>query len=168
MRWTAAAGLLAALFGLSSCVYGYRTVFGARYSTGSRPDASYYCYDCHGYRFFDPYYDWCAHYGFRYRWTDHPGVVTLYRARYVRIRETHPEYGRYRYRPGYRASTRYREERDYEAWRRGGADSRSIERPDRVKHRSGPPATKERGEKDKGSKERKGGGGRLPSWRGGI
>jgi hypothetical protein len=169
MRWTTAVGVFGALLGLSGCVYGYRTAFvGARYSGESRPDASYYCYDCHGYRFFDPYYDWCASRGFRYRWDRHPRVLALYRERYVRIRETHPEYGRYRYRPGYRASTRYREDRDYESWRREEPARRSIERPDPAGHESGKPAPKERGEKNKGPKERKGGGGKPASSRGGI
>jgi hypothetical protein len=130
MRWTGWVGLVAGLFSLSGCVYAYRTVFvDARYSSASRPHASYFCYDCHGYRFFDPYYDWCVPYGFRYGWRAHPQVVSLYRERYVRIREQHPEYGRYRYRPGYQASSRYREGRDYEAWRSG-----------RSRVREGPPA----------------------------
>jgi hypothetical protein len=44
-------------------------------------------------------------------------VLDLYRVRYLGIRETHPEYGRYRYRAGYREDRRYREPRSYEAWR---------------------------------------------------
>ena len=95
MRWTGGVGLAVGALALSGCVYGYRTVsFGGRYSMDSRPDGSYYCYDCHGYRFFDPYYDYCSYYGFRYGWDEHPGAATVYRQRYVRIRQAHPEYGR--------------------------------------------------------------------------
>ena len=113
MRWTGWAALLASAFSLGGCVY-YGSMVHANYSRSSRPHASYYCYDCHGYRYFDPYYDYCVSYGYRYRWTDHPRVISLYRERYVRIRENHPDYGRYRYAPDYRASSRYREERRYE------------------------------------------------------
>ena len=115
MRWTSWIGLAAGLLAASGCAVGYRqVVYGAPYSIASRPHASYFCYDCHGYRYFDPYYDWCANYGYRYVWAAHPQVVRLYRERYVRIREQHPEYGRYRYPPGYRSSPRYRDERLYD------------------------------------------------------
>ena len=120
MRWTRWMATTGVLLALAGCGYGYRMVaVQARYSTASRPDASYYCYDCHGYRYFDPYYDYCTSYGFRYRWSDHPRTVVLYRERYVRIKESHPDYGRYRYREDYRATERYREPRDYERWRDG-------------------------------------------------
>jgi hypothetical protein len=99
----------------------------ARPAHSGRPHPSYYCYDCHGYRFFDPYYDWCAGYGFRYAWGGHPEVMGLYRTRYLRIKESNPEYGRYRYRSDYRASRRYREPRSYEAWQ-SGASGRGGER----------------------------------------
>jgi hypothetical protein len=154
MRWTAVAGHVAALLVISGCAYGYRSAVVGGYSADSRPDASYFCYDCHGYRFFDPYYDWCVHYGFRYRWADHAQVGRLYRERYVRIRVTHPEYGRYRYRPGYRASTRYREALDYDAWRRG-ANGR-IDRPHPAGRKSIKNAPKKRGGKDHGPNERRG------------
>jgi hypothetical protein len=115
-RWTAAVAVLLAAAGCAS---------GARMATvepgpSGRPDASYYCYDCHGYRYFDPYYDWCAGYGFRYGWSAHPGVMELYRARYLGIRESHPEYGRYRYHAGYQETRRYREPASYEAWKARG------------------------------------------------
>jgi len=166
MRWTGWAGLITGLLGLSGCVYAYRTVFvEARYSSASRPAATYFCYDCHGYRFFDPYYDWCVPYGFRYRWAAHPQVVSLYRERYVRIREQHPEYGRYRYRPGYKSSTRYREDRDYESWRSGRSGTRErtpgIERKGKRSgkdpDREGP---RERRERGSGKERRSGRGGR--------
>ena len=119
MRWTGWIGIAAALLALAGCGYGYRAIVGqARYSTASRPDASYFCYDCHGYRYFDPYYDYCDGQGFRYRWADHPRSMVIYRARYVRIKEAHPDYGRHRYRPGYKSAERYRDPRDYESWRR--------------------------------------------------
>ena len=119
-RWTRGAAVVAALVALSGCVAGFRLASietGPAYS--SRPHPSYYCYDCHRYRFFDPYYDWCAYYGFRYAWSGHPDVVDLYRGRYPRIKESHPEYGRYRYHAGYRVTRRYREPRDYDEWRSG-------------------------------------------------
>jgi len=168
MRWTGWAGLAAIVIGLSGCYYGYQTVYHEnRYSASSRPHSAYYCYDCHGYRYFDPYYDWCANYGFRFRWAAYPQVVHLYRERYVRIREQHPEYGSYRYRPGYRASTRYREERDFESWRSGRKGS--SERPpglerrrrkaapqEKQKHREG----RERRERDRSNERRSDRGGR--------
>jgi hypothetical protein len=107
------------------------------YSLASRPHPNYYCYDCHGYRYFDPYYDWCAYYGFRFGWSQQPGAVAVYRERYVRIKENHPEYGRYRYRAGYREDLRFRESRDYDAWRgersgsRGTSDHGEVRKPDR-------------------------------------
>ena len=134
-RWIAA---LAALFGLAGCAAGIASIEIGHPASG-RPHPSYYCYDCHGYRYFDPYYDWCAGYGFRYRWSGHPDVTEVYRARYLRIRESHPEYGRYRYRAGYRDDPRYREPRSYEAWRaqgdggHGGRENlREKNAPDRV------------------------------------
>jgi hypothetical protein len=130
MTWTRGVAVVAGLLAVSGCVYGYQSVsLGARYSASSRPDASYYCYDCHGYRYFDPYYDWCPDYGFRYRWSAHPRTMLVYRERYVRIREAHPDYGRYRYKPGYRGSIRYRESRDYDAWRGAGGERGTRSRP---------------------------------------
>jgi hypothetical protein len=167
MRWTGWASLAACLLGLSGCVYAYRTVFvEARFSRASRPHASYFCYDCHGYRFFDPYYDWCVPYGFRYGWPAHPQVIALYRERYVRIRERHPEYGRYRYRPGYKSSPRYREGRDYEAWRSGSRGQK--DRPSQVERkgrRSG--EGKPRGESREREDRKKGDGKERRSERGG-
>src|SRR5213594_1513477 len=137
MRWTRAAAFAATLALVAGCAYGIRTVgVQARYSADSRPDPSYYCYDCHGYRFFDPYYDWCVYHGFRYRWEEYPWVVGLYRERYLRIRERHPDYGRYRYRQDYRLAPRYREGADYESWRKGQREeSRSDVKPGKRKHR---------------------------------
>ena len=167
MRWTTWIGFAVGLMGLSGCYYGYQAMyFGDAFSSSSRPHPSYFCYDCHGYRFFDPYYDWCANYGFQFRWAAHPQVVHLYRERYVRIREQHPEYGRYRYQPRYRSSTRFREERDYDTWRSGrsGAEERppDMERksrgstPEEKEHRKGTRERKDRGE-SKRTRPRRGG-----------
>jgi hypothetical protein len=156
MRWTTGVGLAVGALGLSSCVYGYRTVsLAGRYSMDSRPEGSYYCYDCHGYRFFDPYYDYCSYNGFRYRWDDHPRAAALYRQRYVRIRQAHPEYGRYRYHEDYRASDRYREPASYDEWRRpesgeSGAGTRGVDRREEGRR----PGWKERKRQDEGKRER--------------
>jgi hypothetical protein len=114
-RWAGAAVTMVLLLG---CAYGYRSVrIGGRYSAANRPDASYFCYDCHGYRYFDPYYDWCTNFGFRYDWNRYPRVVAVYRQRYLRIREANRDFGRYAYPDDYRSRTRYRMPRDYEAWK---------------------------------------------------
>lgn len=123
MRWTRWTSLAAGLLAVAGCGYGFRMVSAtSHYSTDTRPDASYFCYDCHGYRYFDPYYDYCDGYGFRYRWSRHPRAMAVYRDRYVRIKESHPDYGSYRYREGYRATPRYQEPRDYDVWRGRGAE----------------------------------------------
>ena len=160
MRWTSWAAVAAGLAALAGCGYGYRMVtVQARYSTDSRPDASYFCYDCHCFRYFDPYYDYCVRYGFQYRWSRHPQTVTIYRDRYVRIKESHPDYGRYRYRDGSRAGPRYREPRDYEAWRSGprakpSAGSPGRKMKDREKDRDKPGSTKDRkGDQRKGPRD---------------
>lgn len=121
MRWTGLAGAAAGLLALSGCVYVYQSVgVRTRYAYADRPEPSYYCYDCHGYRYFDPYYDWCVRYGFRYAWVDHPQVNEIYRDRYVRIKEEHPDYGSYRYRARYQEEPRYRDPADYDRWTREG------------------------------------------------
>jgi hypothetical protein len=161
MRWTGWAAIAGGLLLLAGCGYGYRMVgVQARFSASSRPDPSYFCYDCHGYRYFDPYYDYCAGEGFRYRWADHPRAMIVYRDRYVRIREAHPDYGRYRYRQGYRTAERYRAPRDYEAWRhevkQGSAPEarKGRERKVREKEAPEPGKTKERkGEQRKGPRD---------------
>ena len=156
MRWSRWVVLAAAVFGGSGCYYGYSQVwFGSPYSMASRPHASYFCYDCHGYRYFDPYYDWCTSYGFRYAWSAHPQVVRIYRERYVRIREQHPEYGRYRYRPGSRSSPRYREERDYDRWKSGRPDSPARPREYERRSRERAPEEKEQRQRGRERKERR-------------
>lgn len=121
MRWTQAAGAAVLLAVLPGCAVWVASRYPAAvtYASAGRPAPSYYCYDCHGYRYLDPYYDWCAGYGFRYAWDHHPETVRVYRERYVRIKEQNPSYGRYRYPTEYRRQQRYREPRDYESWRNG-------------------------------------------------
>jgi hypothetical protein len=159
MQWTRAVATTAGLLALAGCGYGYGFRMAAvqpRYSTDSRPDASYFCYDCHGYRYFDPYYDYCDGNGFRYRWSDHPRVLGLYRDRYVRIRESHPDYGRYRYREGYRATARYREPADYERSREKPAPKPGVGRDRRVKDRDQDGRVKDREQdgRDQGTKKK--------------
>lgn len=163
MRWTTWTSIAAGLLTLAGCGYGYRhRMVGvqAGYSADSRPDASYFCYDCHGYRYFDPYYDYCVGRGFQYRWANHPRAIAIYRDRYVRIKESHPDYGRYRYREGYRAAPRYREPRDYQEWRSDVKEkprSRPIpdrKRKDREKDREEPGSKQERkGDQRKGTRD---------------
>jgi hypothetical protein len=134
MRATRGVGFVAGIIALSGCVYGYQSVsVGSNYSSSRRPDPTYYCYDCHGYRYFDPYYDWCTGYGFRYRWDRHPRAVSVYRKRYLGLRRENRDFGRYSYPEDYRVRPRYREPRDYESWkleerRQDDEADRSIER----------------------------------------
>ena len=151
MRWTQAAGaavLLAMLPGCAAWVAS-RYPAAATYSSAGRPVSSYYCYDCHGYRYLDPYYDWCAGYGFRYAWGDHPEAVRVYRERYVRIKQQNPSYGRYRYPAEYRGQRRYREPPDYDSWRSGTGPG-GLSKPADVKLRE-----KDRREPGKNGKDPK-------------
>lgn len=172
MRWTGGLGLAAGALGLTSCVYGYQSVsLAGGYSAESRPDRTYYCYDCHGYRFFDPYYDYCSYYGFRYSWDDHPATSALYRQRYVRIRQAHPEYGRYRYQEDYRGADRYREPASYDQWRQSGDRDREGRHEARGRREGKQRKGRDEGEKDskKGrDNERERGGGRPSNWRQGA
>lgn len=119
MRWTRVTAIAAGLALLPGCAVWIDAQSPAilRYAGQGRPTPSYYCYDCHGDRYLDPYYDFCPGRGFRYAWDRHPETVRVYRERYVRIREQNPSYGRYRYRTDYRDQRRYREPVDYESWR---------------------------------------------------
>ncbi len=136
MRWTQVTAALAALALLPGCAVWIETSRPATLRSASfgRPTPSYYCYDCHGYRYLDPYYDWCPGHGFRYAWDRHPETVRVYRERYVRIKEENPSFGRYRYRTDYQGQRRYREPRDYDSWR-GGTHPATPPAPDRVKVR---------------------------------
>jgi len=97
----------------AGCVTAAQNVRPAGYWVASRPDPTYYCYDCHGYRYLDPYYDFCVRYGYRYSWDRAPRLVEQYRQRYVALKESDRSLGRYRYPQGYRATARYREPRNY-------------------------------------------------------
>jgi len=155
MRWTGWFALVAGVLAVAGCGYGYRyrTIAGqARYSASSRPDASYFCYDCHGYRYFDPYYDYCDSRGFRYRWSEHPRSMIVYRERYVRIKEAHPDFGRYRYKSDYRKADRYREPPDYQVGRGGNpAGEAPTVKPDRE-----PKEREKKGQDEGKKKQRKG------------
>jgi hypothetical protein len=161
MRWTGWIAIGATVLALAGCGYGYRMAsVQPRYSSSSRPDASYFCYDCHGYRYFDPYYDYCAGNGFRYHWAEHPGAMVVYRDRYVRIKKEHPDYGRYSYRTGYRSEAAYRAPRDYEQWRQGvketpAADERTKRGVEEREKNGREPGTgkKQKGEQRKGSRD---------------
>jgi hypothetical protein len=166
MRWTSGASLAVGALALSGCVYGYQNVApAAQYSMDSRPDGSYYCYDCHGYRFFDPYYDYCSYYG-SLPLGRHPHERRLSPA-LPRIRTAHPEYGRYRYREDYRASTRYRVPASYEEFRREESGDRARD-ADMERHDRRRPEWKERkgrgeGKKDRDPDDGRDGGGQQPS-----
>jgi hypothetical protein len=166
VRWTRWATLWAGMLGLAGCGYGYQMVsVQPRYSAASRPAGSYFCYDCHGYRYFDPYYDYCMARGYRYDWNRNPEAIAVYRERYVRIKESHPDYGRYRYPGGYRASARYRESRDYEATR----DEPKPAPPGRARSKGREKDAGDSGKKERGDDTRKGHGdhGSRGSLRGG-
>jgi len=143
VRWTQVAGAAAMVAVLPGCAawMGTRYPAAVAHASAGRPVPSYYCYDCHGYRYLDPYYDWCAGYGFRYAWDRHPEAVSAYRQRYVRIKEENPSFGRYRYPEGYREQRRYREPKDYDSWRIGTGPERPAGPGDvkvREKDRRGP------------------------------
>jgi len=84
----------------------------------ARPHPQYYCYDCHGYAYFDPYYDYCIHYGFRFRWDSYPSLRRYYREHYPVIVKKTPHYGEYKYKPDYRRNRSYQKPPDYETWKR--------------------------------------------------
>ena len=71
----------------------------------------------------------------------------------MRIKESHPDYGRYRYREGYRASERYREPQDYERWRSGSEQKPPVPDVRPGRHRK----DREQNGREQGNpKERKG------------
>ena len=120
-------GLLVGLAVLSGCVQAYQSVRPEpRLYAATRPTPGYYCYDCHGYRYLDPYYDWCPPNGYRIRWDQSPQLMRVYRERYVALKERDRKLGRYRYADRYRTTRRYRESRDYE-----GDPSHEVRKPER-------------------------------------
>jgi len=139
--------VLAALVLVAGCAYAVRSSSPtAAYWSANRPVAGYYCYDCHGYRYFDPYYDWCPNYGFVYHWERSPQAVQIYRERYVALKSTDRRLGRLRYPEGYRATRRYREPASYDVWLR----ERSEREPGARIRKSGP----EQGAPARGRRER--------------
>ncbi|MCX5800243.1 MAG: hypothetical protein NTX17_02505 [Candidatus Eisenbacteria bacterium] len=93
---------------------GHHGYYGDR-GYSARPHPQYYCYDCHGYTYFDPYYDYCVQYGFRFRWSDYPSAGRYYRQHYPVIVQKTPHFGEYKYKPDYRTSSKYERPPDYEA-----------------------------------------------------
>ncbi len=83
-----------------------------------RPHASYYCYDCHGYTYFDPYYDYCAHFGFRISWGPRTSLYRYYTRHHDTIRWKMRTYPKYKYKSDYRDRTHYRNPVDYEKWKK--------------------------------------------------
>jgi hypothetical protein len=159
MAGTSRIGFLALLLFATGCVYASRSVRPEpRLWAGGRPAAGYYCYDCHGYRFFDPYYDWCPYFGFAYHWAQSPELIRTYRERYVALKARDRRLGRWRYPSGYRVSRRYREPRDYEGW----LELRSMRDPDAGLKPSGPEQSApdrgktQRDPRDKGDTQRHG------------
>jgi hypothetical protein len=151
MRVTVVIGLGATLGAICGCAYGFRGAMTAGYSAAHRPESSYYCYDCHGYRYFDPYYDWCTSHGFRYDWGRHPRAVSVYRKRYLGLRKANRDFGRYSYPEDYRARPHYRTPRDYESWRleqgRSGDSGRSLKPGSKVREQKRPePGTRKKRE----------------------
>jgi hypothetical protein len=120
--------------------YGPRAGVSFGYVSRGRPHPRYFCADCHGVRYFDPYYDLCMRYGYRFDWRRSPEVVATYRRDYVRIRRSDPTIGRYRYPRG--ARERARERFEDEAGRMpryepGAPDDRARERPEARESRKG-------------------------------
>ena len=173
----AAAGLgllglgLALPFLVAGCAsaYGPSVGVGFTYASprGGRPHPDYYCADCHGVRYFDPYYDLCMRYGYRFAWREEPQVVDVYRRDYVAIRRSDPSVGRYRYPRGAREDARKRfgnesgamptydgpSEKGAPAERRSGPPRgpKAKKDQDDAREKSGPPRGKTgRGEKKQG------------------
>jgi hypothetical protein len=82
-----------------------------------RPHSSYFCYDCHGYTYFDPYYDYCVNFGFRVDWGHHTPLWRYYTRHHDNIvyKMGHPQY---RYKFDYREGPRYKTPPSYDQWRK--------------------------------------------------
>lgn len=83
----------------------------------ARPHASYYCYDCHGYTYFDPYYDYCLNFGFRVDWGRHTPLWRYYSRHHDTI-VMKMGYPAYRYKYNYREGPRYKSSVNYEKWKK--------------------------------------------------
>ena len=83
----------------------------------ARPHSNYYCYDCHGYTYFDPYYDYCVNFGFRIDWRHHTSLWRYYSRHHdtIVIKRGFPQY---RYKHDYREGPRYKGPVNYEQWKR--------------------------------------------------
>ncbi len=83
----------------------------------ARPHSNYFCYDCHGYTYFDPYYDYCSNFGFRIDWGHHTPLWRYYTRHHDTIvwRMGHPQY---RYKYDYREGPRYKSPMNFEQWRK--------------------------------------------------
>src|SRR2546422_5758487 len=141
--------VLAALVLVAGCAYAVRSSSPtAAYWSANRPVAGYYCYDCHGYRYFDPYYDWCPNYGFVYHWERSPQAGQIYRERYVALKSKDRSLGRVRYSTGYRATRRYREPVDFESWLRAKTEAGVNFKKSEPEHRAPDRGRKQRGPGD--------------------
>ena len=111
-RGTRAAAVLAGLVGVglaaAGCAGFYAESVRVAYLDGGRPHPAYYCADCHGVAYFDPYYDVCLEYGYFFDWRYQPDVRRVWRRDYVAIRRAYPNVGRFHYRPRYREEVRAR------------------------------------------------------------
>jgi len=83
----------------------------------ARPHSSYYCYDCHGYTYFDPYYDYCVNFGFRVDWGHHTPLWRYYNRHHDTI-VMKMGYPAYRYKYDYREGPRYKRSVNYEQWKK--------------------------------------------------
>jgi hypothetical protein len=121
------AACVAALPAIVGCVAyvhgGFPIVIGSRHPYyydhyyHARPHSSYFCYDCHGYTYFDPYYDYCVNFGFRIDWRHHTPLWRYYSRHHDRIviKRGFPQY---RYKYDYREGPRYKGPVNFEQWRK--------------------------------------------------
>jgi hypothetical protein len=94
-------------------------VIGAgHYHHAPRPHSSYYCYDCHGYTYFDPYYDYCMHFGFRVNWGHHTSLWRYYTRNNDTIRVKIKAPPKYKYTRNYRETVRYKSPVNYQKWKK--------------------------------------------------
>jgi hypothetical protein len=126
--------------------------FHARYQN-YRPHPRYYCYDCHGYEYFDPYYDYCSHFGFRFRWERYSSLRAYHRRYYPRIRRATPHFGEYKYKSDYRRHPRYKRPVDYKKWKKSeGRDFYSGKKKSSEMKRKAPESKKRSRESKKKSR----------------
>ena len=124
-----------------------------RYSPHARPFPRYYCYDCHAYEYFEPYYDFCVRYGFAFRWDDCRSCRSYYEKHYVKIRKRYPRKHVYKYKSDYRKDRRYRVPTDYDVWKK--KNIKKKERTVKQKERGTEPSEKKKTIKKVKKKPRK-------------